>query len=137
MQTHIIQNGVVVNTILASVQEAEAAFPDSVCVDAAAGGAIGWLYDGQTFNAPPAPPVPVPDSVTMRQARLALLGAGLLSQVDAAIAAMPSPQKEAAQIEWEYAATVERNSPLIGQLAPALGMTEAEMDQLFIEASLL
>lgn len=71
----------------------------------------------------------------MRQARLALLSAGLLSNVDAAIAALASPQKEAAQIEWEYATTVERASPLIGQLAPALSLTEAQMDQLFIAAA--
>jgi len=131
MRAHVIENGVVVNTI--EVESLDF-LPNLV---EATEGSIGWLYDGQTFSPPPAPPVPVPDSVTMRQARLALLGAGLLSQVGAAIASMPSPQKEAAQIEWEYAATVERGSPLIGQLAPALGMTEAEMDQLFIEASLL
>ncbi len=81
---------------------------------------------------------PVPQSVTMRQARLALLGAGLLDDVDAAIAAIPDPvQRKAAQIEWEYAAIVERNSALIQQLAPALGMTEAQMDELFVVAARL
>lgn len=78
----------------------------------------------------------VPQQVTMRQARLALLGAGLLDDVGAAIAAIPDPvQRKAAQIEWEYAAIVERNSPLIQQLAPALGMTEAQMDELFATAA--
>jgi hypothetical protein len=72
----------------------------------------------------------------MRQARLALLGAGLLDDVDAAIAAIPDPvQRKAAQIEWEYAAVVERNSLLIQQLAPALGMSAEQMDQLFITAA--
>lgn len=85
------------------------------------------------------PPVaPVPQSVTMRQARLALLGAGLLDDVAAAIAAIPDPvQRKAAEIEWEYAQTVDRNSPLIQQLAPALGMTEAQMDELFVAAARL
>ena len=85
---------------------------------------------------PPAPPV-VPQAVTMRQARLALLGAGLLSQVDAAIASLPSPQKEAAQIEWEYAAVVQRNSGLVPAMAQALGMTEAQIDALFFLAATL
>lgn len=87
---------------------------------------------------PPAPvPPQVPQAVTMRQARLALLGAGLLSQVDAAIASLPSPQKEAAQIEWEYAAVVQRNHGLVPAMAQALGMTESQIDDLFIAAAAL
>ena len=82
-------------------------------------------------------PPPVPASVTMRQARLALLNAGLLGLVDAAIASMPGPQKEAALIEWEYAATVERGSALIDQLAPALGLSSEQMDALFRAAASL
>lgn len=77
-------------------------------------------------------PPPVPVEITMRQARLALLGVGLLDDVETAIAAMASPAREAAQIEWEYAATVRRSSPLIGQLAPSLGLTDSQVDALFI-----
>jgi len=79
----------------------------------------------------------VPASVSMRQARLALLGAGLLSSVDAAIAAMPSPAKEAAQIEWDYASEVQRDNALIASLASGLGLTEAQVDDLFIAAAAL
>lgn len=87
---------------------------------------------------PPPPPVPVvPDSVSMRQARLALLGAGLLAQVDAAIASLPSPQKEAAAIEWEYAQEVQRHNGLVPAMAQALGMTEAQLDALFMQAATL
>lgn len=78
-----------------------------------------------------------PASVTMRQARLALLGAGLLHMVDAALSALPSPQKEAAEIEWEFAATVDRESPTTMLLAQALGMTDEELDQLFTLAATL
>lgn len=77
----------------------------------------------------------VPQSITPRQARLALLGAGLLSSVDAALAGLPDPQKTAAQIEWEYAINVERNSPLVSSLGGALGLTEAQIDELFITAA--
>jgi hypothetical protein len=69
--------------------------------------------------------------VDMRQARLALLAAGKLADVDAAIAALPSPQREAVQIEWEYGTRVRRTSPLVINLMPALGIDDAEMDQLF------
>lgn len=82
-----------------------------------------------------APPTPVPTAVTMRQARLALLGAGLLDDVEAAINALPSPQKEAAEIEFEYAQEVHRNHGLVPAMAQALGMTEAQIDDLFFAAA--
>lgn len=75
--------------------------------------------------------------VSPRQARLALLGAGKLAAVNTALASLPSPQKEAAQIDWEYATAIERNSPLISQLGPALGMTDAQIDALFEAAAAL
>ena len=79
----------------------------------------------------------VPDSVTMRQARLALLGAGLLAGVDAAINSLPSPQKEAAKIEWEYTTDVQRSSGLVPMMGAALGLDDAALDALFIEAAAL
>jgi len=74
---------------------------------------------------------------TMRQARLALLQQGLLSSVDAAIAGLPDGQREAAVIEWEYGSEVERLSPLVVGLMPALGMSEEEIDDLFVLAGTL
>jgi hypothetical protein len=76
----------------------------------------------------------------MRQARLALLAYGLLSQVDAALAALPSPQREAAQIEWEYAADLRRDHPLVQSLKYSLikpdgtPVTDGDLDGLFIAA---
>jgi hypothetical protein len=77
--------------------------------------------------------VAVPTSVTLRQAKLALLGAGLLSQVDAAIAAAGT----AAQIEWTAASEVVRDSPLVASLSAALGLTSTELDSLFTTAGSL
>lgn len=97
----------------------------------------GWLFDGVSYSAPPALAPPIPQSVTMRQARLALLGAGLLSNVNAAIAALTEPSKSAAQIDWEYASVVQRDSGLVPAMATALGMTGAQIDALFVTASTL
>ena len=75
-------------------------------------------------------PTPIPQSVTMRQARLALLGAGLLDDVDAAIASISDPiQRKAAEIEWEYAQTVDRDSPFTRQLAQGLGLTDEQKNE--------
>ena len=72
----------------------------------------------------------------MAQARLALLGAGKLAAVDAAIAAIPdAAKKQAARIEWEYAGTVHRDHGLVSQIGPALGLTSAQIDALFVAAS--
>jgi hypothetical protein len=79
----------------------------------------------------------IPQSVTMRQARLALLGAGLLSSVDAAIDSLPEPQRSAALIEWEYSGEVHRNRAFVIQLGGALGLTDAQLDDLFIAAAAL
>jgi hypothetical protein len=90
-----------------------------------------WLAAGNTpLPADPPPPVVI-TSVTMRQARLALLQAGLLAQVDAAIASMPGVDGEAARIEWEYATEVRRDSPLVDGLAAALSLTPEQLDNLF------
>jgi len=79
----------------------------------------------------------VPEQVTMRQARLALLGSGILTNVDIAINALPSPSKEAARIEWDYSSTVERHRGLVQSLGAAMGLTEAQLDNLFITAAAL
>ena len=76
---------------------------------------------------------PVPKQVTMRQARLALLAAGLLDTVETAIAGAGP----AAKIEWEYAQEVQRAAGLVPAMAIALGMTEAQIDALFIAAAAL
>lgn len=95
-------------------------------------------FDGLELAPPPAPPaVAVPQSVTMRQARLALLGAGLLDDIDAAINSLPSPQKEAAKIEWEYSQEVQRHNGFVSVLAPMLGLTVAQIDSLLVEAAKL
>lgn len=75
----------------------------------------------------------VPRVVSMRQARLALLAAGLLDDVEAAIASAP----RAARIEWEYAQEVARDYGLVLQLAPVLGLTDRQLDDLFVAAASL
>lgn len=77
----------------------------------------------------------VPQKVTMRQARLALLQAGVYSNINTVLDSLPVNQKVAAQIEWEYALFVSRNSALVNTLGSALGLTQNQLDQLFITAA--
>jgi hypothetical protein len=75
----------------------------------------------------------VPQAVTARQARLALNAAGLITDVEAALSAMP----KSAQIEWQYAHEIRRDSPLIAAVASMLGLDDAAIDALFAQAATL
>jgi hypothetical protein len=103
--------------------------------EAPAGVAPGWKHIGDQFVAPLPVHTTPPSEVTMRQARLALLAAGKLDAVAIAIAALPSPQREAAQIEWDHSSTVARDSQVVALLGPALGLDEEALDALFRDAS--
>jgi hypothetical protein len=72
----------------------------------------------------------VPNSISMRQARLQLLEANLLDTVEATVA-----NDRAMQIEWEYVTELERNNSLVFSLATVLNLTEQQLDELFIAAS--
>lgn len=96
---------------------------------------LAWLAAGNTPD--PAEPPPPPSIVTMRQARLALLHAGMLAQVNAAVASLPGVEGDAARIEWEFSSTVERDRPLVQALIGALGLNEAQLDALFVAAAAL
>ena len=80
------------------------------------------------------PEVAYPD-LTARQLRLGLLGAGVTpAMVDQVIGQLPSPQKEAAQIEWEYANVYPRDHPLVSQIAPAFNLTTEQVNQMWLAA---
>lgn len=76
-------------------------------------------------------------SVSMRQARLALLQSGKLADIEAAIAALPEPDKTAVSIEWEYAQDVRRDHTWVQALGAQLGMTDDDLDNLFTLAETL
>lgn len=107
--------------------------PDELNVDYQA--YLQWVSEGnEPLPDDPDPIVPV-TTVSMRQARLALLQAGLLSNIETAIGSMPGIEGDAARIEWEYAATLERNHALTLSMAQALQLSEQQIDELFTQAA--
>lgn len=95
--------------------------------------AFDWEYKNNAWVAPS----PVPKEITMQQARKMLFSINKLAAVDQAINAMSEPARTQAKIEWEYSNAVLRRSPLVAQLGPALGLTDQDIDQLFIQGSQL
>ncbi len=117
-----------------SVHAEEIDEPHMVAIPQADGTYLRKRYAGGQFVAVPQPSL-VPASVDMAQARLTLHQHGLLEDVEALIAAMPEPQKSAAQIEWEFRPRVRRYSALVQYMIQHLPLTEQQADQLFIEAA--
>lgn len=81
--------------------------------------------------------VKVPEKVTMRQARLALHSSGILPLVQPAIEALQEPAKTTAQIEWDYSSEVFRHKEFVNMLGQQLGLSDEQIDELFIQASTL
>lgn len=82
----------------------------------------------------PEPQNIVPQEVSRFQARAALLQTGLLETADLAVAASGDPFL---QLAWKEATTFPRTSPGIAALAPALGLTDDDLDDLFRAAALI
>lgn len=95
----------------------------------------GW---GQEFDLSSAEPYSeeidyredIPQAISRFQARAALLDAGLLADVEIALA----DADPLTQLAWAEAIEWRRDSPTIAAIGDALGLTEEDIDDLFIEA---
>lgn len=80
----------------------------------------------------PAPAI-VPESVTAFQAQAALQLAGLLDTVIDYINQPSTPVLT--KLAWDKALHFERHSPMVTTIGTELGLTEQELDNLFIQAA--
>ena len=80
----------------------------------------------------------IPESISKRQARQQLIIDGLYNNVQQIIDSIEDEtQRLLTQVFWEDSNTFERNHPMLIELGAALGLTEAELDIMFIKASKL
>ena len=130
MKSAIIdENGDVTNVIMGSRSDAIECPPEV---------GIGWTYDGSAFTPPPAPepePEPVPQSITMRQLLIGLMGAEWITPAEAdawsadgtlpptitdVIDALPTEaERVAARITARKMSSAYRNDPLLIAAAQA------------------
>lgn len=75
----------------------------------------------------------IPQSVSRFQARAALHLAGLLDTVEAIMASPTTPVL--AKLAWADAQEFKRNSPSLLGIAGAIGLTDAQLDDLFTTAA--
>jgi hypothetical protein len=79
----------------------------------------------------------IPKVVTSRQMHKALALAGKLSTIKAFIASLPEPNKTLVDIEFNQSNEFQRDNALLNQMAPMIGLSSEQVDQMFIFASSL
>lgn len=95
----------------------------------------GWTLEGTKLVKPK---IVVPKSITPRQLRIALVLLGIdNSVIEDTIETLQEPLRSIAKITWEYSTEIHRDNPVLIQLAPVIGMTSQQLDQIFIKASTL
>jgi len=91
-----------------------------------------WIDEGNTPLPYIPPPTPIPQQVPMWAVRTVLQNDGLFDQAQALI---NETSDNALKNVWEYGNFADRDSRAISVLAIELGLTEAQVDQMFIDAN--
>lgn len=92
-------------------------------------------WDGSQWVEPAAPVQESPNEVSMAQACIALHRAGKLELVPQIIASLEEPPRIEAGLWWSRATSVRKDHPIVQMLAPALGLDDAGLDDLFAVAA--
>lgn len=76
--------------------------------------------------------------VSARQIRTALIISGIsISNIETALNGLPEPNRSIAQVAWEFSNDFYRDNPLILELAPIIGLTEQQLNDLWALAATL
>lgn len=94
---------------------------------------LAWLAAGNTPEPYVSPPPPIPATVTRFQALATLAAGGYLDTVHTYIDTLP--RTNVTRLAFENATDWERASPTVNALATMLGLTDAQVDELFIAAA--
>jgi len=94
---------------------------------------LAWIAEGNTPEPYIAQPPPIPSTVTRFQALAVLAAGGYLDTVRTYINTLD--QNNVQRLAWENATDWERTSPTLNALATMLGLTDTEVDDLFVAAA--
>ena len=76
----------------------------------------------------------VPQEVQLWRARVVLKLLGMEQVIEIALNSLEEPTKTGALYIWQFGTTVERNSQTVLLLQTVLGLTDAQVDDIFIQA---
>lgn len=89
------------------------------------------------ITTPAAPVVAVPEEILNWRLRVVAAVHRLKPGITAALGALEEPARTIATEVWYNGNTILRDSPLVAQLAGALGLTSKQFDAFFIQATAL
>jgi hypothetical protein len=80
----------------------------------------------------------VPESISQMKLRKQLILSGIaISSIDALIQSLPQPNRDLIYTMWEYAVVFDRHNPELNAMAGMLGVTQQQLDEIFINGNLL
>lgn len=142
MEYALIENGIVVNTIVADAEFASAIAADWDAVKPLqAGAGVGWGWNAANgFIAPPVPdpaPIPAPQACTAAQGERALFDLRGITGADVLVAIDKIPDADnryRTRSAYQRATEWHRDSETTQALAAILSLSEVDMDELFTYA---
>lgn len=127
MKYAIIENNKIVN-----IAVSDTALSDN-WIELQDGFGIGDNYSNGVFSKAEVV-VEIPQALTPRQIRMQLTKEGLRQQVEDTVA---NSNDYALKDWWEYSLDYKRDNPILIDMAAQLGLTDEQLDEMFIEASKL
>jgi len=95
-----------------------------------------WKWEaGELVTAPAT--LPVPSKIANWQAKAILQLGGLLTDVEAAIDALPEETKIVVEAAWVGGADLYRNGATVAAIAASLNLDQEQVDTMFIDAAKL
>lgn len=91
----------------------------------------------ECLAAPRARAVPVPEELPAWRIKVVAKLAGLDGAIASALATLPEPARTVASAAWFDGNVIRRDSATVNQLAAALGLSAAQMDEFFRQAAAL
>lgn len=131
----IIKNGLIINRVVADDTWVNQDSETTSILETTQEYSIGGTLINGVYTPPVEPVIEIPPVtvVSPRQARLALMKAGLLDQVEAAVTQAGTEAK----IYWDYSLEIHRDAPLIASIGQSMGLTDSQLDDLFTQAATL
>lgn len=124
----------VVNVVEADSDWVNAHAPGALLLGASDRVAPRWRRQSGNW-VEPAPVAEMPQAITARQMRRALLDNGYLAQIESIIDSLQEPQRSRLRVDWQNTTEFKRDDQTIAALAPILGVTNQQLDRLFIAAA--
>ncbi len=130
-EIYLIKDNKIINCIVSTITKAQQYYPDYICLERSESfnPNIGWELVNEVWQDTNIASINYITSVSMKQARLALLTNNILDIVNNIISLQPIE----VQIQWEYSTEIFRDNPLVNLIlsSPPINYTNAQIDELF------